>query len=182
MSDSFIAPSSIACRISPASDNAPLYVSTNTSARATASPSASRISCLKAPTRSRCCPSCSHSPFIIASIASVAQEIMSASCTAASRSVTGSIEKDSTEKFSTTFLAACSRRPQIRTLSISLEVACAATICGASLPVPTISSVFESPRDRYLAARADAAAVRRSVSSVPSSTARGTPVVASIRK
>ena len=45
-----------------------------------------------------------------------------------------------------------------------------------------VPKLLESLRDRYVDARADAAAVLRSVSSVPSMTAIGSPVPASIRK
>ena len=57
---------------------------------------------------------------------------------------------------------------------------CASIRCGASLPVPTISIVEASLRDRYRDAIADAAAVRRNVSSAPSSNASSSPVVPSM--
>ena len=53
--------------------------------------------------------------------------------------------------------------------------ACAAAIHGASAPVPASASRRLSARERYLEARAEAAAVRRRVTIVPSTSASGTP-------
>ena len=61
-------------------------------ARATASSSLSRIFGVKAPTRSRCAPGFSQAPLTSGSLESVAQETMSASRTAASRSAVARTE------------------------------------------------------------------------------------------
>ena len=70
-------------------------------------------------------------------------------------------------------------RPQMRVSRIGRTAACAAIRYGASAPVPTIRCTALSSRARKPAASAEAAAVRRRVSAVPSSTALGTPVAAS---
>jgi hypothetical protein len=51
--------------------------------------------------------------------------------------------------------------------------------CCATRPLPSTSRREASPRARKLAARAEAAAVRREVISLPSSCASGSPVRAS---
>jgi hypothetical protein len=108
------------------------------------------------------------------SVDRVAQLMMSAWGTAVSRSFTDSQSKRS-RKRSASAAALSGLRPQIRTLRIGRTVACASISMGASLPVPTTNSDEASCRASSRAARAEAAAVRRLVSALPSMQARGVP-------
>jgi len=60
--------------------------------------------------------------------------------------------------------------------------ACDSIRWGARLPAPIINSHDATFQDRYDETSADAAAVLCNVSSVPSSSATGTPVIASISR
>ncbi len=164
---------------SPDSLRAPARVSTYTSLRATASSSTSRISGVKAPTRSKCWPGFNHAPRTSGCRDSVAQLTMSAHRVAASRSATGSTDRAPPASDAARSRARPTSRPQMRTSRIGRTNAWLAMRWGTSLPVPTMSKREAWGGDKWRDASADAALVRRRVSSLPSRKARGCPLVAS---
>ena len=109
---------------------------------------------------------------------SVAQDTMSASCTASSRSsaMVGSIPA---AESANAVEIACERvRFQSVTRVIGRTARWARTRYGASAPAPTMTRCEASSRDRNREASAEAQAVRQAVSAAPSITARSLAGVA----
>ena len=175
-------PCAIGCTRSPASLSAPANVSTNSCARSTSASSHSRISGVNAPTRSTCVPSRTHAPRTTGSRAVVAHETMSASASATVRSGAGSAGRWWDRSNAAVRVARSNERPQTLIRSIGRTAQWAAATYGASAPVPTTTTCFESARERYVDARAEAAPVRRKVIASPSIKATGWPVVPSISR
>ena len=165
---------------SPASSSA-TGVSIQSSARAIAASSVSRIVGVNPPTRSTCVPGASHSPRISGPVDAVAQLTTSARPTAASRSVSTVAARPCSRLSTATARAALAEsRPQMPIDRSGRTEACAAARCGASRPVPTTSSREASVRASNEAPSADTAAVRRTVSSPPSMIAIDSPLAASL--
>jgi hypothetical protein len=137
--------------------------------------SASLMSGVNAPTKSKCVPGCNHSPQINPSVARVALEIRSDPRTNVSRfrtGVTGHFWANSWASF----CAASGDRFQISTRSNRCAEMCASSCARACGPAPTIPSTRASEGIKYRAASAETAAVRRSVMARASITASSSPV------
>ena len=157
-------------------------VSTCTTARRTASSSASRIARLKAPTRSRWAPRLQPRALHdrLGRERRAGDEVGLAHRRLEIRR--GPHRQALAGELGRQRLGALGPVVPERDLADRPLARCARIRNGASAPAPTITMRVASSRARKRAASAEAAAVRHRVSRVPSSAARGAPVSPSIRR